>query len=156
MHFLSLHVLVLTCHPRLSGSPKSDQLQSSDQVLSYAKEALSSCPTSRYVVVSQPNIHAADIRGPSGCNMPRLCRAISSEKIRGRFSVAEVIGQIDGKPLANHIRAACQAKGKQVTVSPISLEQLPSRMDQRRRSEFVADQGTRDVQLLLDIRFLTY
>ncbi|KAK0636289.1 BIG/ATPase V1 complex, subunit S1 [Bombardia bombarda] len=123
---------ILFSTAELPSPPTDAQLQTSSQVLAAAKQLLASCPTERYVLVSEPNVHAADIRdGAAGansrCQMPSLCRAVASEATRGRFSVAEVIGQVSSGPLKEYVQEACAKKGKTaVTVDKVELRHLPA------------------------------
>ncbi|KAK4114568.1 BIG1-domain-containing protein [Canariomyces notabilis] len=121
------------------------QLQTSAQVLASAKQLLASCPTERYILVSQPNLHAADIRDDDGpdrgdCRMPFLCRAVAGEGI-SHFSVAEVVGQVSGRPLDEFIKTVCAEKGKQVHVDRVELKHLPpaSLIEGRDRREVLED-----------------
>jgi hypothetical protein len=104
-------------------------------------DILSSCPTERYLLVSQPNLNAGDISDGSGCKMPNLCRVVENNEIQGRFSVAEVIGQVSGVALAEGINAACLAKGKQASIREVELADLPGLGDQGKRKEALADNG---------------
>ncbi|KAL2025014.1 hypothetical protein VTK56DRAFT_16 [Thermocarpiscus australiensis] len=125
--------------PDSATNNNTPQLQTSAQVLASAKRLLASCPTSRYVLVSQPNVHAADIRvhthdddddsdggGRSRCPMPSLCRAVSSSGSGSVFAVAEVVGQVSGRPLAEYVAAVCAEMGKEVRVDRVELKHLPS------------------------------
>ncbi|KAK0626850.1 BIG/ATPase V1 complex, subunit S1 [Immersiella caudata] len=122
-------------------SPSSDaQLQTSTRVIAAAQEILSSCPTQRYIFVSQPNIHAADIRDKSaGCRMPNLCSAIASKSVQGRYNVAEVIGQVSSKSLAEYVAEACTKKGVIALVNRVELEHLPSPKETVKRTEILGD-----------------
>jgi hypothetical protein len=122
-------------------SPSNDaQLQTSSKVIAAAQEILSSCPTQRYIFISQPNIHAADIRDKStGCKMPNLCGAIASKSVKGSFNVAEVIGQVSSKPLAEYVADACLKKGVVAQVERVELEHLPSLKETAKRAEILGD-----------------
>jgi len=52
---------VLFSTAKLPEPASLDQLQSSSQVVESAKDLLRSCPTTRYLVVSQPNLNAAHL-----------------------------------------------------------------------------------------------
>ncbi|KAL0944070.1 ER protein big1 [Colletotrichum truncatum] len=85
------------------------QLQTESQVFKSVQDILSSCPTDHYLLVSQPNANAADIRGPDGgdCRSPNLCRAISGKNVRGIYSVAEVVGEVKADSIAEYIQKTC-------------------------------------------------
>lgn len=93
------------------------------------------------MLVSQPNLNAADITDGMTCNMPNLCRAAEGDDIQGRFSVSEVIGQVSGVALAEAINTACLAQGKQASIKEVGLEELPGLGDQEKRKEALADNG---------------
>ncbi|KAH6686676.1 BIG/ATPase V1 complex, subunit S1 [Plectosphaerella plurivora] len=103
------------------------QLQTGRQVVTSIKSILESCPTEYYQIVSQPNAAAADIRTASGCGIPNLCKAVEDSRVKGTFSVAEVVGQIDRHELESYIQAACAKKGKTVTVSSTNLPALSTK-----------------------------
>jgi hypothetical protein len=138
-------VLTTYYSSRLPPASITAQLQTNNQVLASAKELLASCPTSRYVLLSQPNLHAADIRDNdnhdgNGCRMPNLCRTIGEKHVYG---VAEVIGQVSGKPLGEYITKVCGEKGKAVDVERVEMKHLPAvaGKEEGRRGEVLADNG---------------
>ncbi|KAK4177630.1 BIG/ATPase V1 complex, subunit S1 [Triangularia setosa] len=88
--------------------PSQSQLQTSSQVLTSAKSLLSGCPTDKYILISQPNLHASDIRSENCRRTPNLCKAIRSPSTKSSFSVAEVIGQVSGVSLKDHIAKSCK------------------------------------------------
>ncbi|KXH28127.1 ER protein BIG1 [Colletotrichum simmondsii] len=100
------------------------QLQTQSQVVKTVQDLLSSCPTDRYLLVSQPNVNAADIRNPDSgdCQSPNLCRAISDKDARGVYSVAEVVGEVPIGKLADYIKKSCA--GKTVEVEEARLAAL--------------------------------
>ncbi|KAK0652222.1 BIG/ATPase V1 complex, subunit S1 [Cercophora newfieldiana] len=131
---------ILFSTAKLVSSPNDAQLQTSTKVIAAAQEILSSCPTQHYIFVSQPNIHAADIRDrSSGCRLPNLCSAMASKTIRGRFDVAEVIGQVSSKPLAEYVLEACTKKGVVAQVDRVELAHLPSLKETAKRAEILGD-----------------
>ncbi|KAH6640978.1 vacuolar ATP synthase subunit S1-domain-containing protein [Chaetomium tenue] len=127
--------LIDTQSHRLSTPPSTSQLQTASQVLTTAKSLLASCPTKRYLLVSQPNMHAADIRDDSSssssssssdsCRMPNLCRAARRDDINS-WAVAETIGRVSGQPLEEYIAQTC---GEGVSVQRVELRQLPAASD---------------------------
>ncbi|KAJ0117562.1 protein big1 [Diaporthe amygdali] len=124
--------LVLFSTSKLSiPSGETSQLQSTSRALHTTHDILSSCPTSRYVLISQPNVHASDLRNPQSgvCHSANLCSAVDGEDVKGRYDVAEVIGDdisLDG--LSNYIKAACAEAGKKdgLSVNEHRLEALPT------------------------------
>lgn len=93
------------------------------------------------MLLSQPNLHAADIREGPDCNMPNLCRVIAGDRTHGQYSVAEVVGQMAGESLVDSIKAACLTKGKNATVQEVKLAELPGLENQAKRQEVLADNG---------------
>ncbi|KAH6626455.1 BIG/ATPase V1 complex, subunit S1 [Chaetomium sp. MPI-SDFR-AT-0129] len=111
---------------KLSSPPQAAQLQTASQVLTTAQSLLASCPTKRYLLVSQPNMHAADVRSDdsnNACRMPNLCRAAEEQN---SWAVAEVIGQITDAPLREQIEKSC---GGDVLVERVELRHLPAASD---------------------------
>ncbi|KAL2176363.1 BIG/ATPase V1 complex, subunit S1 [Thermothelomyces heterothallicus CBS 202.75] len=122
---------ILFSTAKLRTPSSTPQLQTASQVFTTAKSLLSSCPSSRYVLVSQPNLHAADIRdGSSGgsrsCRLPNLCRAVESDENNSNWDVAEVIGQLSGKALEEYINDACEGRKQDVSVQRFELRHLPA------------------------------
>ncbi|KAK0727887.1 BIG/ATPase V1 complex, subunit S1 [Lasiosphaeria miniovina] len=125
------------------------QIRTSSYVTSKAKELLASCPTSRYILVSQPNVHADDIHdAQSGCTMPNLCRAVFSESTQSRFSVREVVGNILSQTLADYITATCVEHGKQGKVEQVELPRLPSTREKVDRAYALIDNDHKLGELL--------
>ncbi|KAM7209221.1 BIG/ATPase V1 complex, subunit S1 [Naviculisporaceae sp. PSN 640] len=128
------------------------QLQPVSQVLEAAKDVLSGCPTSKYLIVSVPNLHAADMRDDSHFKMPALQRAITEKNLHEGLSVAEVIGQISTGPLDDYIEKTCQSAKKDVKVEMKELKHLPPLVhgkDSEKRGEVLAD-NDRELGRLLD------
>ncbi|KKY34410.1 putative er protein big1 [Diaporthe ampelina] len=124
---------------------ETSQLQSTSRALHTTHDILASCPTSRYVLISQPNVHASDLRNPhSGvCHSANLCSAVDGQAVRGRYDVAEVIGDdisLDG--LSNYIQAACAEQGKKdgLAVEGHRLEALPAQKGEARATK-LAENG---------------
>lgn len=116
---------------------ETSQLQSTSRALHTTHDILASCPTSRYVLISQPNVHASDLRNPQSgvCHSANLCSAVDGKAVQGRYDVAEVIGDdisLDG--LSNYIKAACAEQGKKdgLTVEEHRLEALPAQKGEAR------------------------
>ncbi|KAK4105115.1 BIG1-domain-containing protein [Parathielavia hyrcaniae] len=143
---------ILFSTAKLPPPPATAQLQTSTQVLETAKSLLAACPTRRYILVSQPNLHAADLgadRDDDDCRMPNLCRAVRGMDRAHSWSVAEVIGQVSGKPLGEYITSAC---GDKVVVERVELAHLPaiSEGGEKRREEVLGD-NDHELGKLLDM-----
>ena len=91
--------------------------------------------------MSQPNLHASDLRDRTGCLAPNLCRARDNKKIQGQFSVAEVIGELATEDISNYIKSACEEKGKDVRVEEHQLSPLPGGSSSSKRSAVMGDNG---------------
>jgi len=109
---------VLFSTAKLPGSSHQGQIQSSTQVLSSVRELLSSCPTERYLLVSQPNLNAAHLADEKAT--PRFRQSLG--KASSQFSVAEVAGDIHLQELSSFINEACI--GNNPTITGIELEPL--------------------------------
>ncbi|KAL2269702.1 hypothetical protein VTJ83DRAFT_1886 [Remersonia thermophila] len=135
---------ILFSTAKLPAAPSTSQLQTSSQLLANVKSLLSSCPTKRYVFVSQPNMHAADFRdgaldSPSsgrGCLMPHLCDAVRAAGEDRAWSVAEVVGQVSAASLEEHVNSAC-GEG-QAVVERVQLKHLPA-VSERKAAEAGAE-----------------
>ncbi|KAI9896219.1 hypothetical protein N3K66_008391 [Trichothecium roseum] len=113
----------------LSTSPFSDAtvsypMRTMSETIKDAQEILGTCPTDRYLVISQPGATTTDIRGSRGCAMPNLCRAAESSSINGKYIVSEVVGDLKDNELVRYVKDSCLSKGKEVTVDEISLSSL--------------------------------
>ncbi|AEO62905.1 uncharacterized protein THITE_2107704 [Thermothielavioides terrestris NRRL 8126] len=151
---------ILFSTAKLPPAPSDAQLQTSSQVLAAAKSLLASCPTTRYILVSQPNMHAADFRATdssnsgtgNSCRMPNLCRAVRAAGENASWSVAEVIGQVSGRPLAEYVAQACEARGVEAKLDKIELKHLPAAAEgtkrERERREVLGDNDHELGQLL--------
>lgn len=127
---------------RLPLPASNPQLRSTSQILETTQSLLASCPTSRYVLIAQPNLHASDLRDAhtGKCLAPNLCAHSTSSRVRGRFDVAEVVGRDMGvEELRTSIDAACEAQGKAAKVVDFKLDELPaSSSGEPRRSAAMA------------------
>ncbi|KAK7757244.1 hypothetical protein SLS62_000793 [Diatrype stigma] len=106
----------------VSSSSEQPQLQSSSQVVTSAKGLLKSCPTTRYLLVSQSNLNAAHL--PAGEAVPHIYRSL--QQAASRFSVAEVAGHLDVEELSSYIREVCDGKGasvEELDLEPLALAQ---------------------------------
>ncbi|KAK8041136.1 ER protein BIG1 [Apiospora phragmitis] len=108
---------------KLSDSAIHDQaqIQSSASVTKLATDILSTCPTERYLIVTQPNLHASHLR--SATSAPRLQHTLKSAQVASRVTVAEVAGALDTKALSKLIKASC---GKEASVDEVALEAIPT------------------------------
>ncbi|KAK8067202.1 hypothetical protein PG997_013949 [Apiospora hydei] len=108
---------------KLSDSATQDQaqIQSSASVTKLASDILSTCPTERYLLVTQPNLHASHLRSSSSA--PRLQHTLKNAQVASRVSVAEVAGALDTKALSKLIKEAC---GKKASVDEVALEAIPT------------------------------
>jgi hypothetical protein len=104
----------------------SEQLMTAEHATSMVDILLSTCPTDRYLLVSQPHVNAADLTTPEGpCAVPNLCRAMENEAIQHRFTIAEVFGPMLIHDISNTIKETCANVGKTVDVKEVILTSLP-------------------------------
>lgn len=141
-------VLLMPASPhRFPSAHQPSQLQTSSRVLSAAKDILSQCPTTNYLLVSQANAHASDLDGPEGCGVHRIRSAVTGDDVRGRYTVAEVVNSASGnmtfEGFSEHIKKSCLEKGSQeANVRQLSLTPLPASRDCKARAETMDDNGT--------------
>lgn len=126
---------LLTGPCRFTEPDSTRQLQSRDEVVSTAKNILSSCPTERYLLVTQPNLNAGHLR--SAAAVPKLHSSL--EKSKSTFSVAEVAGLVDVKQLHDYINEACN--GKSVLIDELNLTPLTAS-----NNDVLGDNGTESSQ----------
>ena len=118
------------------------QLQTEARVLATAKDLLASCPTSKYLVASQPNVHASDLFSTSGCEAHRLRRAAAASSVHGRFAVSEVVSQQHNMSVADfaaHIKTACATAGVDADIKELALPALPALPTCQDRAEAMGD-----------------
>ncbi|KAI1404612.1 BIG1-domain-containing protein [Hypoxylon fuscum] len=110
--------VILFSSAKLETPASRNQVQSSADVYTSLQQLLTGCPTERYLIVSQPNIHAGDLVSRDA--IPNLGRAI--EKSQFRYTVAEVVGQLDTKTISANIERACEKP----FIDELELAPLPS------------------------------
>ncbi|KAI1355056.1 ER protein BIG1 [Xylaria sp. FL0043] len=111
---------ILFSTAKLSKPTSQDQLQSSSQVLESTKQLLSSCPTNRYLFVSQPNLNAAHLSSTAA--VPKLSESLNHAA--SSYSVAEMAGEFDVKSIAAYIQEKCELP--QSSINMIELLPVPS------------------------------
>ncbi|KAI3334854.1 ER protein BIG1 [Ustulina deusta] len=111
---------ILFSTAKLAKPTSEDQLQSSSQVLESTKQLLSSCPTNRYLFISQPNLNAAHLR--STVAVPKLSESLSHAA--SSYSIAEVAGEFDVRSIAAYVREICELPRSSIDV--IELLPVPS------------------------------
>ncbi|CAK7266169.1 hypothetical protein SEPCBS119000_001889 [Sporothrix epigloea] len=127
--------------------PTTSQIQSSAHVHSSARALLGSCPTSNYLLVAQPNVHASDLDTPPSCEAHRLRRALASRAVHSRYVVNEVVARngVTNMSLdyfAAQIQSACTAKhagGSSPHIQELPLPALPVAPTCQDRAEAMSD-----------------
>lgn len=103
---------------------------------------LESCPTEQYLLISQPNAHASDLRCAAdhpGCRKaPNIVRHASSDS---PLSVAEVFGSLSFSDFADHIKASCMQVGKTAHVVEHTLKELPTSNEPAERAAALEENG---------------
>lgn len=95
-------------------------IQSNSEVLATLQKALKSCPTDRYLIVSQPNLNRANLVGDA---VPNLLRY--HDKAQSRYSLPEVIGELNTDDVVAFVRKSCEGRS-QLFVDQLELAPLPS------------------------------
>ncbi|KAI2623287.1 BIG1-domain-containing protein [Hypoxylon sp. NC1633] len=95
---------ILFSTAELGVAANQEQLRSEGDVDKSIQQLVATCPTRRYLLVSQPNLNAADLSTKYA--LPNLRRSL--EKAHSRYTVAEVAGQLDAKRIMSHIKSACE------------------------------------------------
>ncbi|KAI1367409.1 ER protein BIG1 [Xylaria arbuscula] len=111
---------ILYSTAKLSKPTNQGQLQSSAQVIETTKQLLSSCPTNRYLFISQPNLNAAHLS--SVAVVPKLTESINDAT--SSYSIAEVAGEFDVRSIATYVRETCELP--QSSINVVELLPLPS------------------------------
>ncbi|KAB5531291.1 BIG/ATPase V1 complex, subunit S1 [Coniochaeta sp. 2T2.1] len=144
---------VLLSTAKLTTPPSTPQLQSTTSLSTTLESLLSTCPTTRYALVTSRNLHAADIRDSSAteCRMPNLCRAVASSSPDSVYSVAEVVGRFRSTSLGELINTACAGAGKNgVEVTEVELRHLPGLEEGEEGRKGVLADNDYDIGRLLD------
>lgn len=126
-----------------------NQLQSSSQVLRSAKAMLDACPTHRYLLISQPNVHASDLRCTSEDIKCQRAPNLLRNAPLARLSVSEVVGSLTFDDFSRHIQAACLQQGKQARVVEHTLRELPSSRGADERAA-VLEENDQELGKILD------
>lgn len=108
---------------RIPQASNPNQIQTSSDVIKFTKNVLSECPTDRYLIVTQPGINAADL-DHRDCAMPHFCKAVDDSRLMGKYTVAEVVGDVTNAELDEHIKLSCNKKGKTASVQSVRLGSL--------------------------------
>lgn len=85
----------------------SRQIQASADILEATKNFLNACPSDTYIIVRQPMVHAEDLSNTKA--VPNLRRAMSNKSLRTKFSISEVVGEIDPEEMKDYLVSNCQA-----------------------------------------------
>jgi hypothetical protein len=112
---------VLLSTTTFDNAPDSNKIHTASLVQKFTRDVLATCPTDNYLFVTQPGVSASDLRQQNGCPMPRLCKAVEDSRIQGRFSVPEVVGNIESKGIVDLVRKACEHKSKIVNIKEVHL-----------------------------------
>lgn len=92
-------------------------------MIKFTKNVLSECPTDRYLIVTQPGVNAADLDSRD-CALPHFCKAVDDSRVNGKYTVAEVIGDVTNAQLDEYIKLSCNKKGKAASVDSVRLGSL--------------------------------
>lgn len=120
---------------RLSPPSANPQLQSTSQVLQTAHDLLAACPTSLYLIHTQPHAHASDLRDAQTgrCLAPSLCGSAGAPAAASSFGVAEMVGgDVSVAALQEYIEVACTRAGREHSVAVTQLDALPREGEERK------------------------
>ncbi|KAG8413239.1 hypothetical protein J3458_012826 [Metarhizium acridum] len=138
---------VLFSSSKISQPSNTNQMQTSSEVIKFTKKVLDECPTDQYLIVTQPGINAADLT-QSDCLMPHVCKTVESSRVKGKYTVAEVIGDVTEAKFDEYIKVACRKKGKAAHVKSVQLSSLsPAARAQ--------DLASNDVSLTAELKAVT-
>ncbi|KAI0852249.1 BIG1-domain-containing protein [Daldinia vernicosa] len=112
--------IVMFSSTSLDMPTNGELIQSNSQVFATLQKALKSCPTDRYLIVSQPNLNRANLVGDA---VPNLLRY--NNKAQSRYSLPEVIGELNTDDVAAFVRKSCEGRS-QLFVDQLELAPLPS------------------------------
>ncbi|KAG6038188.1 hypothetical protein E4U41_004473 [Claviceps citrina] len=115
---------VLLSTSEFDQTPSTNQIQTSSEAVEFTQNFLSQCPTDDYLVVTQPGVNAADFWTRDGCAMPHLCKAAKDARVRGKYTVAEVVGDVTAAAFVQHIKSSCDKKGQAAKIIERPLESL--------------------------------
>lgn len=119
---------VLLSSQAIPRSQVSDSIQVNNSVLDNAQQFLGQCPTTSYLLVNQPGLTAASLRGPKGCSLPSLCKAAEASSVRGKYIVPEVIGNMGlgtVERLSKEVTQACGNLDKEATITVVDFATRP-------------------------------
>lgn len=115
---------VADSHRSIEETPSANKIQTSSEAIKFTKDFLAGCPTDRYLIVTQPGINAADFWTQDGCAMPHLCKAVKDARVKGKYTAAEVVGDVTSAGFVQHIKSSCNKKGKVVKINAQPLQSL--------------------------------
>ncbi|KAG6017017.1 hypothetical protein E4U54_008618 [Claviceps lovelessii] len=121
---------VLLSTSKIDQPPSVNQMQTSSEAITFTKNFLSECPTDDYLIIVQPGINAADFWTRDGCAMPHLCQAVKDDRVQGKYTVAEIVGDVTETGIVQHIEASCGKKGKGFKIIARELEPIFGDRDQ--------------------------
>lgn len=98
-----------------------EQIQLAGDAELHMQKLLESCPTSRYLIVSQPNLNAGDLAAKDA--VPSLRRSLGNAQ--SRYTISEVVGQLYTDDISTSIRRACDGVVEPF-IDELELAALPS------------------------------
>ncbi|KAH8174219.1 hypothetical protein LIA77_05638 [Sarocladium implicatum] len=106
---------------------------SNDKIQTSAtKDFLSTCPTQRYVVLTQAGLHYSDLVAEGGNPMKKLWSVIESDASTGSYIVPEVVGSaVDSVDIKAHIEESCRRQDKTWVMGQADLASLGEDNGQR-------------------------
>ncbi|KAI1805510.1 BIG1-domain-containing protein [Daldinia bambusicola] len=110
--------IVMYSSASLDVPTNQELIQSNTNVIATVEQLLKTCPTDRYLIVSQPNLNKANLVKKA---IPNLLSY--HDKAQSRYSVPEVIGELHMDDIAAFVGKSCEGRKPLI----IELEMNPLR-----------------------------
>ncbi|KAI1468471.1 BIG1-domain-containing protein [Daldinia caldariorum] len=111
--------IVMFSSASLDVPTNQELIKSNTNVLATVQQLLKTCPTDRYLIVSQPNLNKANLVKKA---VPNLLRY--HDKAQSRYSVPEVVGELHTDDIAAFVRKSCE--GRKPLIEQLEMDPLRS------------------------------
>jgi hypothetical protein len=115
------------------------------EVNSLVRDRLGSCPTERYLFVTQANLNLDHMRSTNA--IPQVQRTLKSDQIRSTVRASEMVSAFDSESMAQFIKDSCNAAGKKVHTEVMNFKALP--VESSADSISVLEANDNDIGVLL-------
>ncbi|KAM3076064.1 hypothetical protein ACMFMG_006420 [Clarireedia jacksonii] len=105
---------------------ENQELQTASSVLHATKDFLRTCPSDLYIIIQQPALAASDLSARGA--VPHLRAAIADTRVKGLYSVADVVAEDLNavQELESFIASSCDGAKKTIVVNLDSLSTDPT------------------------------